>query len=166
MNVPFSEFELCTNVINALPGSLHASYWANKGTHFPVCLKTLAEDLKYIEVQVDRNKRALEDLRRHVGNVPKNGANKGNHTSTKGDGTRIPKKAARAATAAAAGGRPKKHCALCRKWSAVIAHTHNTKDCRKWNADGSQKGKQEYRGNNGNYTNAASRDDNFKKALA
>ena len=166
MNVPFSEIGLCTHVIHALPTSLSVAYWANKGTHFPVCLKTLAEDLKYIEVQVNRNKRALEDLSRHVENVPKNGVNKGNRTYPKEDGARIPKKAARASTAAAAGGRSKKHCALCRKWSAAIAHTHNTKDCRKWNADGSQKGKQEYHGSNGNYANTASCDDDFKKAFA
>ena len=119
---------------NALGSALQAAYWASKGTHFPTDLEELKDNLKYLEIQVDRNKKGLEDLRRQLGNgrVPKNGANKGNHTSGKGDGARIPKKAVRAAAAAGtADGQAKKHCALCAKWSAGICHTHNTSECRK-----------------------------------
>ena len=102
MNEPFSDIELCMNVLNTLPSALHAAYWASKGTHFPVNLQKLMEDLKYLEIQVDRNKKGLEDLRRQLGNpVPRSGANKGNQNPQTGSGMRIPKKAARTATAAA-----------------------------------------------------------------
>ena len=126
--------------------------------------------LKHLEIQVACNKKSLDDLRRSLGNGTgqANAANnKGNHTSNKGGGGRIPKKADRVATAAgAAGGHAKKHCMHCAKWSAGISHTHNTSECRKWNADGSQKGKGGYQGK-GTYANTnQSGDSDYKKAFA
>ena len=32
--------------------------------------------------------------------------------------------------------RREKHCTLCAKWSPHTKNTHNTKECRKWNRDG------------------------------
>ena len=131
-----------------------------------MCLRTLGDDLKLVEAQVNRNQRALDDLRKHAGLPPMNGANKGNRTFAKEEGGRIPKKHPKASTAAAAvGGRPKKHCALCGKYSPAIQHTHNTKECRKWNADGTPQGKKEYLGK-GNFANTAGRDDDCKQAFA
>ena len=46
-----------------------------------------------------------------------------------------------------------------------VWNTHNTKDCHKWNADGSPQGKKEYRGK-GTFANTAGRDDDFKQAFA
>ena len=70
-----------------------------------------------------------------------------------------------ATAAGTAGG--KKHRANCAKWSAGISHTHNTSECRKWNKDGSEKGKTGYQGNKGNYSNTnQSGDADFKKAFA
>ncbi len=46
MNEPFSEIEIFIHVIAALPMNLDIAYWAAKGQHFPVCLKTLGNDLK------------------------------------------------------------------------------------------------------------------------
>ena len=46
MDVPFSEMEMCTHVIAALPTDLSVAYWAAKGMHFPINLKKLHEDLK------------------------------------------------------------------------------------------------------------------------
>ena len=129
MNVPFSEIELCIHVIAALPINLATAYWSVKDQHFPVCLRTLGDDLKLVEAQVNRNQRALDDLRKHAGIPPRNGANKGNRIFPKEDGGRIPKKPPKASPAAAsAGGRLKKHCALYGKWSLAIQHTHNTKE--------------------------------------
>ena len=51
MNVPFSELEMCTHVIAALPVDLSVAYWAAKGMHFPINLKKLQEDLKRVEAQ-------------------------------------------------------------------------------------------------------------------
>ena len=172
LNEPFSTMELYQIVINALPSALQTAYWARQGEHFPTDLGEMKDNLKYLEIQVARNKKNLEDLRRSLGNgtgQANASNNKGNHSSNKGGGGRIPKKADRAAGAAgAAGGQGKKHCAHCAKWSAGISHTHNTSECRKWNSDGSQKGKSTYRGNsNGNYANTTqSGDADVKKAFA
>ena len=169
---PFSTMELCMIVINALPGPLQMAYWARQGEHFPTDLTELKNNLKYLEIQVSRNKKSLDDLRRTLGpgTGQGNASNKkGNNPSGKGDGGRIPKKADRAGTAAGtAGGHGKKHCVNCAKWSAGISHTHNTSECRKWNSDGTQKGKTGYQGNKGNYSNTAPSlfDTDYKKAFA
>ena len=56
---------------------------------------------------------------------------------------KIPKKGKgkQDADAASEGGpknsdRREKHCTLCAKWSPHTKNTHNTKECRKWNRDG------------------------------
>ena len=78
----------------------------------------------------------MDDVRKHAGLPPRNGANKGNRASMKDNGGRIPKKPKASTAAASEGGRPGKYCALCTKHSPQIQHTHNTKECRKWNQDG------------------------------
>ena len=169
-NVKFSMMELCQIVLNALPPPLQLAYWARQGEHFPTDLAEMKASLKYLEVQVAKNKKSLEDLRKSLGNGTgqgNNANNKGNNTSNKGGGTRIPKKGAAgtATPVGTAGG--KKHCQNCAKWSAGISHTHNTSECRKWNKDGSEKGKTGYQGNKGNYSNTnQSGDADFKKAFA
>ena len=166
MNVPFSEIELCILVIAALPMNLATAYWASKGQHFPVCLKTLGDDLKLVETGVNCTQRMMDDLRKLAGIPPRNGANKGNRASPKEDGGRIPKKPKASTAAASEGGRPKKHCALCGKHSPAIQHTHNTKECRKWNQDGTPKRKDtsNYRGK-GNFLNSVGCDDDLKQCF-
>ena len=117
MNLLFLEIEMCIHVIATLPMNLAVAYWTSKGQHFPVCLKTLGDDLKLVEAQVNRSQRMMDDVRKHAGLPPRNGANKGNRASTKDDGGRIPKKPKASTAAASEGGRPKKHCALCAKHS-------------------------------------------------
>ena len=170
-NLKFSMMELCQIVLNALPPPLQLAYWARQGEHFPTDLGEMKASLKYLEVQVAKNKKSLEDLRRSLGNGTGqgNGANnKGNNTSNKGGGTRIPKKGAVGTATAAGTAGAKKHCVNCAKWSPGISHTHNTAECRKWNKDGSEKGKTGYQGNKGNYSNTAPSlfDSDYKKAFA
>ena len=45
MNVPFTELEICTNVIASLPLSISTGYYAHKVMHFPMKLTMLKEDL-------------------------------------------------------------------------------------------------------------------------
>ena len=73
---------------------------------------------------------------------------------------KIPKKGKgkQDANAASEGGpknsdRREKHCTLCAKWSPHIKSTHNTKECRKWNRDGTLLGKAASAKPRGNYAN-------------
>ena len=51
-NVPETEIRMCTHVLNALPQTIREGYHASHGTHFPVCLTNLGEDLTFIEANV------------------------------------------------------------------------------------------------------------------
>ena len=96
----------------------------------------------------------MEELGKHAGLPLKNA--KGNHEKMKSD-EHIPRKLKAGQDAESNGGRPKKHCAKCAHFLPSIKHTHNTKDCTKWNKDGApmQKGKGGYHQSKGNYANAA-----------
>ena len=158
MNVPFSELEMCTHVIAALPIDLSVAYWATKGMHFPISLKKLQEDLKRVEAQHKRNAHAIDQLRIKAGIPSKKSGDqskgKGPHKMS-GPDDKIPKKGKRNIDAAAdAVGGPKnsnrrqKHCTMCAQWSPGIKHTHNTRECRKWNKDGSA---QQHKAPHGNF---------------
>ena len=145
MGVPFSEMEMCTHVIAALPTDLSVAYWAAKGMHFPINLRKLQEDLKRVEAQQRRNALAIDQLRIKAG-IPKKSDQSQGKSSPKMSGPedKIPKKGRDKQEArASAEGAPKnserrqKHCSLCAQWSPGIKHTHNTHECRKWNRDGS-----------------------------
>ena len=163
MNVPFSEIEMCIHVIAALPLNLAIAYWASKGQHFPVCLKTLGDDLKLVEAQVNRSQQTMDELRKHAGLPPRKDS-KGNRGSMKDDGERIPRKPKASTAAVSEGGCPKKNCALCAKYSPAVKHTHNIKECRKWNQDETPKRKDtnDYHGK-GNFSNSVGCGDNLKQ---
>ena len=107
----------------------------------------------------------MDELRKHAGLPPRKDS-KGNRASMKDDGERIPRKPKASTAAVSEGGRPKKNCALCAKYSPAVKHTHNTKECRKWNQDGTPKRKDtnNYRGK-GNFSNSVGRDDDLKQCF-
>ena len=48
-NVLFTDIELCNIVLTALPFNFASAFWASKGAgHFPICVKTLKEDLELV----------------------------------------------------------------------------------------------------------------------
>ena len=107
----------------------------------------------------------MDELCKHAGLPPRKDS-KGNRASMKDDGERIPRKPKASTAAVSEGGRPKKNCALCAKYSPAVKHTHNTKECRKWNQDGTPKRKDtsNYRGK-GNFLNSVGRDDDLKQCF-
>jgi hypothetical protein len=62
-----------------------------------------------------------------------------------GPGDSIPKKDVK---------RTAKLCQHCAQWAPQIKDTHNTKDCRKWNPDGTPKSKGRASSGSGNYKNS------------
>ena len=60
----------------------------------------------------------------------------------KNDQERIPRKPSASQAAESKGpGRSRKHCVRCAEFSPSVMDTHNTKDCLKWNRDGTPKGR-------------------------
>ena len=62
MNVPFTELEMCTNVIASLPLLISTGYYAQKGMHFPTKLNTLKEDLIQVTASVQRHNKIIADI--------------------------------------------------------------------------------------------------------
>jgi len=148
MDESFSELEMCTNILAALSSELSMAYWASKGEHFPTDLRKLKEDLVLVETQVCQQERLLDELRVKVGMKPKSKQHRGKEhqeARMKSLGDRIPKKSFKTAQVSTpkSGGKSKwvqKLCQHCATWSPHSKHTHDTKDCRKWNKDGTPKG--------------------------
>ena len=151
MDESFLELEMCTNILAALPSELSMAYWASKGEHFPTDLRKLEEDLVLVETQVrqqEQQERLLDELRVKVGMKPKSKQHRGKdhqEARMKSLGDRIPKKSFKTAQVSTpeGGGKSKwvqKLCQHCATWSPHSKHTHDTKDCRKWNKDGTPKG--------------------------
>jgi len=48
-NILCTDIELCNIVLKVLPFNFAFTFWASKGAgHFPICIKTLKEDLKLV----------------------------------------------------------------------------------------------------------------------
>ena len=162
---------MCTNVITSLPISISTGYYAQKGMHFPTKLNVLKEDLIRVTASVQRHDKILADIRVKAG-IPTKGSGQ-EKAKMSGPNKPIPKKA-RFGKNSENGGNPNrgppsndhtnKLCQLCAKHSPGCKNTHNTAQCRKWNADGTHKGRAAHRGTPRN-TNAHSRPDEDTKAV-
>ena len=152
MNQKFSELEMCTNVISTLPLKMSTVYYSSKGQHFPQDIKKLEEDLILVEGQVKRQDKIINELRAKVGLTGNKESDGKKKKAVKLDDP-IPKKNRKGNPKSLIrdGDRPNsKLCQLCAKHSPAVKNTHNTAQCRKWNADGSE----QRRSYSGKYKNA------------
>ena len=133
-DVPFSEMELCTIILNAIPYQLACAYWAkHEPNHFPLDVDLLTNELVLLEPQFSKTQQLLEQVR---------GKKKKNEAAAKAE---------REAAAAASGDQPKgarntsrrsskkqgnKHCERCAKWHPSAKDTHNTNECKRFTASG------------------------------
>lgn len=141
MNTSFSELEMCTNLISTLPMKMSTAYYASKGQHFPTSMKKLEEDLILVEAQVQRQDKMINELRSKAGLPVSKRDSDGNKKATMKPSDPIPKKAKKGNSKSLLGNTEKpnsKLCQLCAKHSPNVKNTHNTAQCRKWNADGSE----------------------------
>ena len=140
MNSQFSELEMCTNLIATLPMKMSTAYYASKGQHFPTSMKKLEEDLILTEAQVQRQDKMINELRSKAG-LPVSGGLDGKKKAFMKSTDSIPKKAKKGTGKSLIANSEKpnsKLCQLCTKHSPGVKNTHNTAQCRKWNADGSE----------------------------
>lgn len=135
---PISAQQKCEILLAAMPPGLSSSYWAKMGLeHVETDVKKLMKDLSALEPQYTRMTAILDQAR----------AKKAGTNGTKMDsmGSPIPKKHKQDKAdekkgknngGNGGGKRTKRLCQNCARFSPLIQHTHNTKDCRKWDAQG------------------------------
>ena len=67
-NMMFSELELCTHVLNAMPMAITMACWAIKGRPIPVDIEKLKEELTLVDNQVSRQEKLLANVRTKLAN--------------------------------------------------------------------------------------------------
>jgi len=148
-NVPFPGYELCMYMLNMLPRGMQAMYWSRKGEHHPHDVDKLIEDLHTMEPEYLTQKKLTGEIRAirqaSTGSSSSKSSDKKNGKRKMGPGDSIPKKDVK---------RTAKLCQHCAQWAPQIKDTHNTKDCRKWNPDGTPKSKGRSSSGSGNYKNS------------
>jgi hypothetical protein len=165
--VPFTELELCTIILTALPFGFASAFWTQKGTkHFPVCVKTLKEDLELIKPNYQVTATLVAQVKGSQKGQPKSGRDKQSKrgaldqpiprkTDAKASGNK--KEAAKSASSK----KQKKNCEKCAKWSLKLKHTHGTSKCCKWTDDGNSR----YGPDKGTFAHSL-HEDNFAQCFA
>ena len=168
-NVLFTDIELCNIVLTALPFNFASAFWASKGAgHFPICVKTLKEDLELVAPTYAVTAKLVAQVKRGLPQAtPKVDTKK---VTMKNPDDRIPKKS-KGKFSKDQPGSSKKHkqqklCQKCAKWSPNSMQTHNTADCRKWNEDGTSKFSKSNKRGNFKSNNAHAMDGDMKACFA
>jgi len=148
-NTPFPDYELCMYMLNMIPRGFQEMYWSRKGEHHPHDVDKLIEDLHVMEPEYLSHKKLMGDIRAIKQASKDTSSSKSSDKKDKkrkmGPGDSIPKKDVK---------RTAKLCQHCAQWAPQIKDTHNTKDCRKWNPDGTPKSKGRSSSGSGNYKNS------------
>ena len=135
-----------------MPRWLYAAYVAKQGVnHCPTSVEQLKKDLIDVEPQARQFKKVADDVKALKSGSPnkKSSGSEGGTANASGTTKKrslkdpIPKKVRNDKTEGKESllDSYKKHCNHCQRFSPKIAHTHNTKDCRRWNPDGTPKAK-------------------------
>ena len=162
---PINAQQKCEILLAAVPQGLSASYWGKMGLeHVETDVKQLTKDLSALEIQHTRMQAILDQAR-----AKKAGTNGAKMDSM---GQSIPKKRLQDKAeekkgknnGGGGGKRTKRLCQNCARFSPLIQHTHNTKDCRKWDAQGNSLTKRSNAGGPTKRSNAHSKDDDEEPA--
>jgi hypothetical protein len=151
-DIPLNEVDLCLALLRAMPRWLNAAYVAKQGVnHCPTSVEQLKKDLLDVEPQARQFKKVADDVKALKSGSPnkKPSGSEGGTANASGTSKKrslkdpIPKKVRNDKTEGKESllDSYKKHCNHCQRFSPKIAHTHNTKDCRRWNPDGTPKAK-------------------------
>lgn len=143
-DVPFTDLEMCQNILMAVPYQLATAYWAQKGAgHYPTDVETLREDLSLLEPEFGRTMKLTQLVR------GKKADQKDSDAGTEAGGAKSPAK--KQSGKRSSEGKPTPHkksqqtkpqrrvCQRCAQWSKQWMHTHATEDCRKWTKHGEPK---------------------------
>ena len=149
---PLNEQELIDAVLSAIPHKLGVAYWAKVGIKFfPNTVQELLDEMLNVEQSYRQTSALLARVDRLGAQGQRKYQGEQNGSQNQGDkipGGRIPKKVGFCGNTSngshGANHNPKKHgnskqqklCQNCAKWSPQWMHTHNTKDCRKWDETG------------------------------
>lgn len=138
---PIDEITMCMWILNAIPFHLAAAYWQMKGAkHCPTDVQQLKTDLILVEPQARQLATVIRQMNQ---NNKKKNKGKGAETAESADASSKSGKGGKGSPAKSSGKEKangtRKLCNRCAQWSAYLKHTHNTLDCRKWEADGTEK---------------------------
>ena len=165
-HVLFTNIELCNIVLTILHFNFASAFWASKGAgHFPICMKSLKEDLKLVTSTYAVTAKLVAQIEQ---GIPQATHKLDAKVKMRSPDDQIPKKSKGKFSQDQPGGSKKnkeqKLYQHCSQWSPNSMYTHITADCCKWNADGTQKFKPNKRGNYKN-SNAHAMDGLWKRAL-
>ena len=135
---------MCMTILNSLPAGLQQAYHALKGAnHCPTNVQDLKKDLTLIETQANQ----LAQATKFVNQASKKQQAQTSNTSGAGQMTsekqRIPKKNRSKTGENPKGKANQKLCNKCVQWAPHIKNTHNTRDCYRWNNDGTPMSKKQ-----------------------
>ena len=154
-DVPFSDMELCYIILNAIPYWLNCAYWAKqKANHFPMNVEKMTEELVRLEPHVGRSQQLVE----RATSQAKNASGKRRGTK-RGLDSAIPRKSGendKGQNEERQLRTGQKFCERCAKWHPAAANTHNTRDCRRFNAKGVNLFDARAKANEGKYGKARS----------
>ena len=139
-------------ILGAVPHKLAVAYWAKVGIKFfPSTVQELKDEMMNVEKSYRQTSALLAKVDRLGAQGQRNYQGDQNGSQNQGNkspGGRIPKKvgfrdntsngspSANQNPKKQGNSRQKKLCQNCAKWSPQWKHTHNTKDCRKWDTTG------------------------------
>ena len=140
-NVPFSELNMCTHILSAMPQIIAGAYCSIKGRSFPTDIEKLKNDLMLIEAQQTRTDTMLKNVRggSTSGGTQKSVHGKGNSSAKKTSDLALSATPRKSKPGASPKVREDRHCELCEKYSNSMMGTHNNNMCRKWHPDGTPK---------------------------
>ena len=129
-NLVPKDLELCQIILNTMPIAIQDMYHNRTETRFEDDVEELTKHLIAIEPEYIRNQELQSSIRANGKGKDKSSDKKktGTKRATMAEGDPIPKKT-------------KMLCQHCAKRSPSTKNSHNTKDCRKFNQDGTSKGK-------------------------
>ena len=129
---------LCMTVLDSLPLLLQQAYWAMKGAkHCPTDLHELKNDLALIEPQANQLAKTAKFVSQASKTKTGTSNASGKPAAMTSDKSRIPKKGKPTKTTESFKGKgSQKLCNKCVQWASHLKNTHNTRDCYRWNQDG------------------------------
>lgn len=129
-NLVPKDLELCQIILNTMPIAIQDMYHNRTETRFEDDVEELTKHLVAIEPEYIRNQELQSSIRANGKGKDKFSDKKktGTKRAIMAEGDTIPKKT-------------RKLCQHCAKDSPSTKNSHNTKDCRKFNQDGTPKGK-------------------------
>ena len=130
---PYSKYEMCQILLTIIPTGFEEMYLSRQPkNHYPTDYDDLVDALERIEPEYAKQQEVLSKIRTVQG--------KAKGKTMKSIEDKIPRKQPSAPSEESSAKKQRRLCQNCAKWSPETKDSHNTRQCRKWNPDGTRKG--------------------------